>query len=383
MSGPALVRLCEEAGLEVQHELVADDRESIVAALKRLVDHEGVRFVFTTGGTGLTLDDVTPEATRAVIEREAPGYAEAIRMDAREHTPLGLLTRGVSGVRGRTLIVNLPGNPKAIEQSWPIIEPTLEHAAKLLERLAGWSPRPFSRSSCCADSRLPEPPRAPCPRARRGAFVNCTSEYWTTSTRFPHGSRKRRPRLGSISTPASSSARRTRVAVVHHEPEVARRRSGAPDRRPPRAPGTGRPCRGRPCRPTGRAAQVEDAAVEVHGLVDVAHRQGDVVDADHPGHGLSIGFRAVAAIELERLERRYGERVALGGVSVRVEEGQTLAVLGGNGAGKTTLLRVLAGLLRPHGGSARVLGAALPRRALEAARARSATSATSRSSTAS
>jgi heme exporter protein A len=68
----------------------------------------------------------------------------------------------------------------------------------------------------------------------------------------------------------------------------------------------------------------------------------------------------VAAIELERLERRYGERVALGDVSVRVEEGQTLAVLGGNGAGKTTLLRVLAGLLRPHGGSARVLGAALP-----------------------
>jgi heme exporter protein A len=68
----------------------------------------------------------------------------------------------------------------------------------------------------------------------------------------------------------------------------------------------------------------------------------------------------VAAIELERLERRYGERVALGGVSVRVEEGQTLAVLGGNGAGKTTLLRVLAGLLRPHAGAARVLGAALP-----------------------
>jgi heme exporter protein A len=68
----------------------------------------------------------------------------------------------------------------------------------------------------------------------------------------------------------------------------------------------------------------------------------------------------VAAIELERLERRYGERVALGGVSVRLEAGQTLAVLGGNGAGKTTLLRVLAGLLRPHGGSARVLGAELP-----------------------
>jgi molybdenum cofactor synthesis domain-containing protein len=134
LSGPALVRLCEGAGLEVSHEVVSDDRESIVAALKRLADHEGVRFVFTTGGTGLTLDDVTPEATRSVIDRDAPGYAEAIRADSRRHTPLGLLTRGVSGVRGRTLIVNLPGNPKAIEQSWPIVEPTLEHAAQLLER---------------------------------------------------------------------------------------------------------------------------------------------------------------------------------------------------------------------------------------------------------
>ena len=134
VSGPALVRLCEAAGLEVQHEVVSDDRDSILAALKRLADHDAVRFIFTTGGTGLTVDDVTPEATRAAIDREAPGYAEAIRADSRRHTPLGLLTRGVAGVRGRTLIVNLPGNPKAIEQSWPILEPTLEHAAGLLER---------------------------------------------------------------------------------------------------------------------------------------------------------------------------------------------------------------------------------------------------------
>ncbi len=136
VSGPALVERCRAAGLEVTHETVSDDRTAIVTVLKRLADQERVRFVFTTGGTGLTLDDVTPEAARAVIEREAPGYAEAIRADSREHTPLGLLTRGVSGVRGRTLIVNLPGNPKAIEQSWPILEPTLEHAAKLLERSA-------------------------------------------------------------------------------------------------------------------------------------------------------------------------------------------------------------------------------------------------------
>jgi molybdopterin adenylyltransferase len=134
VSGPRLVELCAAAGLDVTLETVSDDREAIVGLLKRLVDVEGVRFVFTTGGTGLTVDDVTPEATRDVIDREAPGYAEAIRADSRDHTPLGLLTRGVSGVRGRTLIVNFPGNPKAIDQSWPIVAPTLEHAAATLER---------------------------------------------------------------------------------------------------------------------------------------------------------------------------------------------------------------------------------------------------------
>jgi molybdopterin adenylyltransferase len=133
-SGPALVELCERAGLEVSHETVSDDRAAIAAALRRLADEERVRFIFTTGGTGLTVDDVTPEATRDVIERDVPGYAETIRADSREHTPLGILTRGVSGVRGRTLIVNFPGNPKAIGQSWPVVEPTLEHAAALLER---------------------------------------------------------------------------------------------------------------------------------------------------------------------------------------------------------------------------------------------------------
>jgi molybdopterin adenylyltransferase len=134
VSGPRLAELCAAAGLDVSVETVSDDREAIAAVLKRLADLEEVRFVFTTGGTGLTVDDVTPEATRDVIEREAPGYAEAIRADSRKHTPLGLLTRGVSGVRGRTLIVNFPGNPKAIDQSWPIVAPTLEHAGATLER---------------------------------------------------------------------------------------------------------------------------------------------------------------------------------------------------------------------------------------------------------
>jgi molybdenum cofactor synthesis domain-containing protein len=134
VSGSALAELCGEAGLEVTRETLPDDREAIASALKRLADHEGLRFVFTTGGTGFTPDDVTPEATRDAIDREAPGIAETIRSESRRHTPLGILTRGVSGIRGRTLIVNFPGNPKAISQSWPVVEPTLRHAAETLER---------------------------------------------------------------------------------------------------------------------------------------------------------------------------------------------------------------------------------------------------------
>ena len=99
-SGNALVGFCEEAGLETIYDAVSDDREAIVSALKRLADDEQVRFIFTTGGTGLTHDDVTPEATLDVIDREAPGFAEAIRVESRTHTPLGILTRGVSGIGG-------------------------------------------------------------------------------------------------------------------------------------------------------------------------------------------------------------------------------------------------------------------------------------------
>lgn len=134
VSGPALVELCRAAELETSHEVVADDRPGIVATLVRLCDEEQVRFVFTTGGTGLTADDVTPEATLDVIQRHAPGYAETIRAASRDHTPLGILTRGVSGVRGRTLIVNFPGSPNGVRQSWPVVEPTLRHAAETLTR---------------------------------------------------------------------------------------------------------------------------------------------------------------------------------------------------------------------------------------------------------
>ena len=108
--------------------------------------------------------------------------------------------------------------------------------------------------------------------------------------------------------------------------------------------------------------ELEQPAVEGERLLEVGDLEHHVVDADQARHRSSIGFAAMEpAIELDGLERRYGERVALAGISVTVPAGATLAVLGGNGAGKTTLLRVLAGLLRPHGGSARVLGAELPR----------------------
>jgi molybdenum cofactor synthesis domain-containing protein len=133
-SGPALAQLCAAAGLDVVSEIVSDDREAIAVALKRLADQENCRFIFTTGGTGMTNDDVTPEATRDVIDRDAPGFAETIRAESRGHTPLGILTRGISGIRGRTLIVNFPGSPRAVRQSWPVVEPTLKHAADTLER---------------------------------------------------------------------------------------------------------------------------------------------------------------------------------------------------------------------------------------------------------
>ena len=133
-SGPALAERCQKAGLDTRTQVLPDDRDAIASALRRLADVDEVRFVFTTGGTGLTPDDVTPEATRDVLDREAPGYAETMRAASVPHTPLGILSRGVSGIRGRTLIVNFPGNPKAIGQSWPVVEPTLRHAAQTLER---------------------------------------------------------------------------------------------------------------------------------------------------------------------------------------------------------------------------------------------------------
>jgi molybdenum cofactor synthesis domain-containing protein len=134
VSGPALGALLERAGCEVVAvELIPDERELIAGRLRYYADEEGCDLVATTGGTGLSPDDLTPEATRDVIDREAPGIAEAMRLASREHVPdHWFLSRGVAGARRRTLIVNFPGNPNAIEQAGAAIAGSLEHALKLV-----------------------------------------------------------------------------------------------------------------------------------------------------------------------------------------------------------------------------------------------------------
>jgi molybdopterin adenylyltransferase len=136
-SGPLLASLADEAGADVVAvEVLADDQAVIEGRLRHHAD-AGCDLIFTTGGTGFTPDDVTPEATRAVIERDAPGFAEAIRANALQHTPMGILTRGVSGIAGRTLIVNFPGSPKAVRESFPVVAPTLRHVVETLRSTGG------------------------------------------------------------------------------------------------------------------------------------------------------------------------------------------------------------------------------------------------------
>jgi molybdopterin adenylyltransferase len=127
-----LAAAAEEAGCEVAAmEVVPDDLALIEDRLRHFVDG-GLELVFTTGGTGFTPNDITPEATRAVIDRDAPGFAEAMRAESLKHTPLGILTRGVSGIAGKTLIVNFPGSPKSIDQLFGVLAPTLKHVVRTL-----------------------------------------------------------------------------------------------------------------------------------------------------------------------------------------------------------------------------------------------------------
>jgi molybdopterin adenylyltransferase len=140
--GPALVELARSLGAEIDgSDLIPDDRELIEQRLRHWADERGCDLVLTSGGTGFSPTDVTPEATRAVIERDAPGIAEAMRAASREHTPHWMLSRAVAGIRGRTLIVNFPGSPKSIRETAAALAPALPHALALL------ADRPTSHSS--------------------------------------------------------------------------------------------------------------------------------------------------------------------------------------------------------------------------------------------
>ena len=128
-AGPLVEELLAGQGfVSVCRAVLPDDEEAIARMLARWVDEKGLDLVVTTGGTGLAPRDVTPEATRRVVEREIPGMAEAMRAASLRVTPRGMLSRGLAGVRGRALIVNLPGSRKAVRENLEVLLPVLGHA---------------------------------------------------------------------------------------------------------------------------------------------------------------------------------------------------------------------------------------------------------------
>ena len=133
VTGDRLAQLLLESGAEVTGKLiVSDDLEELRNTIYVLTERDDINLILTTGGTGFGPRDNTPEATQAVIEREAPGLAEAMRRETYVKTPLAMLSRGICGIRGDKLIINLPGSPKGVEECFEIIRPVLPHAIALI-----------------------------------------------------------------------------------------------------------------------------------------------------------------------------------------------------------------------------------------------------------
>lgn len=133
LSGTALVGSLLAMGAEViDRVVVSDDLLEIRKALLKLADQKEINLILTTGGTGFSHRDNTPEATQAVIEREAPGISEAMRRETAAKTPMAMLSRGIAGIRGNTLIINLPGSPKGALECFEVIRPVIHHAVELL-----------------------------------------------------------------------------------------------------------------------------------------------------------------------------------------------------------------------------------------------------------
>jgi len=133
ISGRRLAAHVASAGGEiVEMRIVPDDLQGLRDLLNELTENEEINLILTSGGTGFGPRDNTPEATRTVIEREAPGIAEAIRRESAVKSPMAILSRAVAGIRGRTLIINLPGSPKAVDECFEVIRPVLHHAINLI-----------------------------------------------------------------------------------------------------------------------------------------------------------------------------------------------------------------------------------------------------------
>jgi len=133
-SGESLIELLTEIGARiVAKEILSDDLEPLSDKLREYADRPDVNLIVTTGGTGFGLRDNIPEATLRVIERGAPGLVEAMRVQTLKKTPMAMISRGVSGIRSGALIINLPGSPKAVHESFEVIKPVLNHAINLLQ----------------------------------------------------------------------------------------------------------------------------------------------------------------------------------------------------------------------------------------------------------